>query len=264
MVSFMYLGRFGRLGNQLFEIATTYSVAKKYNLEYYFNSWKHNKYLKNKIPTSKFSQYDFRTYNEPYFHYKDINLLNREDNWDLRGYFQSYKYFDDYKQDIIEQFELTDDLIFYIENKYPFLVDGIHTCSINVRRGDFLDPNIKDYHHIVPIDYYKKAIKHLYDGNTDNIKFIVVSDDIPWCKENLSQELGLDLTFIEDEIDITQLKILSYCRDNIMAASSFSWWGSYLNKNENCRVIGPKKWFGPLYENKHDTKDLMPENWIRL
>jgi len=258
----MYLGRFGRLGNQLFEISTTIGLAKKDNLEYYFNSWKPNKYFKNKIPTYKFFDYNFRIYNEPCFHYKEINLLNKKENWDLRGYYQSYKYFDDYKDDIINQFELEDDYTFYIENEYPFLIDGTHTCSINVRRGDFLD--FKDYHHIVPISYYKEAIEHLYGGNTEGIKFIVVSDDIKWCKENLPKGLGLELTFIENEVDVTQLKILSYCNDNIMAASSFSWWGSYLNRNENHRVIGPKKWFGPLYENIHDTKDLMPDKWVRL
>jgi len=262
MISFMYLGRFGRLGNQLFEIATTIGTAKKYDKDYYFNSWKHNKYLETPIPTSRFLDIEPRSYNEPCFHYKDINLLNIDNDWDLKGYFQSHKYFHDYKEYIKKQFKLHNDYIFYIENEYPFLVDETHTCSINVRRGDFLD--FKEYHNIVPIGYYKDAIKELYGGDVSNIKFVVLSDDIPWCKENLPQGLGLDLTFIEDELDIIQLNILSYCKDNIMAASSFSWWGSYLNIHDDYRVIGPKKWFGPLYENEHDTKDLMPDEWVRL
>jgi len=256
MISFMQLGKFGQMSNQFFEISCVIGTSLKYNTDYTFNEWEYNKYLETPIPTGR--NKNFLSYNEPCFHYKEIKFTTMEKNWDLKGYYQSEKYFEHCKPKIREQFRLKKKYIDYIMDKYPFLNDE-NTCSIHIRRGDFLQ--FKEYHNTQPLEYYNQAINRLYPDNKSDINFIVCSDDIGWCKENLPR-LNINLTFIEGEENIIDLNILSMCKDNIMSASSFSWWGSWLNDNPNKRVVAPKNWFGPLYVNKHNICDLIPENWI--
>jgi len=258
MISFLKLGQFGRFANQLFEISATIGTALKYNTDYTFNHWKYNKYMENPIPVG--GNKDFLYYNEPCFHYKEIKFTDYKKNWDLKGYFQSEKYFENYRDVIRKQFDLRKSYKDYIKNKYSFLKYD-NTCSIHIRRGDFLE--LKQYHNILPLEYYNRAIEKLYSIAKVDINFIVCSDDIEWCKKFLPR-LNVKLTFIENEEDIIDLNILSMCRDNIMSASSFSWWGAWLNNNPDKRVIAPVDWFGPLYKDKHDTKDLIPESWIRI
>jgi hypothetical protein len=254
----MYLGKFGRMGNQMFEISTAIGTAVKYNTEYTFNAWKYNKYYENPIPTGR--NKSFRNYTEPCFHYKEIKFTDLNANWDLRGYYQTEKYFEHCKDLIKKHFTLKQEYVDYIFEKYPFLKDD-NTCSIHVRRGDFL--KFHEYHNTMPLEYFNRAIQKLYGESKGDINFIVCSDDIDWCKENLPK-LNINLTFIEGEENVIDMHILSYCKDNIMSASSFSWWGAWLNDNPNKKVIAPKDWFGPLYKDKHDTKDLIPENWDRI
>lgn len=254
----MNLGRYGQMCNQMFEIGTTIGTAIKYNTEYTFNAWRYNKYYENPIPTGKNKA--FRNYNEPCFHYKEIKFPDTNANWDIKGYFQTEKYFEHCKPLIRKQFTLKKEYTDYIFEKYPFLKDD-NTCSIHIRRGDFI--KFKDYHNTMPLEYYNRAIQKLYEDNKGYINFVVCSDDIEWCKEYLPR-LNVKLTYIEGEENIIDLHILSLCKDNIMSASSFSWWGAWLNDYPLKRVIAPLDWFGPLYVDKHDTKDLIPENWDRI
>lgn len=258
MISFNHLGKYGQLCNQLFQISCVLSTALKYKTDYTFNAWKYNKYLENPIPTGR--NKNFLYYNEPCFHYKEIKFTDHKKNWDLKGYFQSEKYFENHKDVIRKQFTLKKEYRDYIIKKYPFL-NYDNTCSIHIRRGDFLE--LEAYHNVLPLEYYNRAIEQLYSIGKVDINFIVCSDDIEWCKKFLPR-LNVKLTFIEGEENIIDLHILSMCRDNIMSASSFSWWGAWLNDNPDKRVIAPKNWFGPLYKDKHNTKDLIPENWVRI
>ena len=101
------------------------------------------------------------------------------------------------------------------------------------------------------MEYYSQAMKHFPDTN-----FIVFSDDIQWCKENFK---GEEFTFIEED-DYIELYLMSMCRHNIIANSSFSWWGSYLNQNEDKIVIAPSKWFGT--DGRLKTENIYGEGWI--
>ena len=112
--------------------------------------------------------------------------------------------------------------------------------------------NLPNHHPACNLGYYKEAIK-LMDVN----KFIVFSDDMSWCKENF---VGDEFIFMENNSDYIDLWLMSLCDNNIIANSSFSWWGAWLNQNPNKKVIAPKKWFGPAIN--HNTKDLIPESWI--
>jgi hypothetical protein len=106
------------------------------------------------------------------------------------------------------------------------------------------------------IEYYNKSIEHLKDI-TD--LFIVFSDDIEWCKNNIKSE---NIIYIQDEKDYIEIYLMSLCDNNIISNSSFSWWGAWLNRNENKIVIGPKIWFGS--EIQHNTSDILPEKWVKF
>ena len=144
--------------------------------------------------------------------------------------------------------------ILYIKNKYRQL-EGV-TCSIHVRRGDYVEKS--EVFPPQPLSYYETSVKKLYGANLKHIHFIICSDDIEWCKYNFKFP---NMTFVEDEIDIIDMFIMSMCGDNIIANSSFSWWSAWLNQNQN-KVVAPAKWFGP--KRSLNTKDLYLDNWIRV
>jgi hypothetical protein len=238
MISFKQLGQMGRLGNQLFQIAATVAVATKHNDNYVFPPWA---YEKNFNLHDCFSNNIFanaETYREPTFNYSRIPYKK---NIDLSGFFQSEKYFLDC-QDLIQSL-LTPTIGFNI--KY-------NCTSIHVRRGDYLKLT-KEYVQL-GMDYYNQAIKE-----TNTQQYIIFSDDIAWCK---TQFVGERFLFSEQKTPVEDLALMLSCEHNIIANSSFSWWGAYLNKNPSKIVIAPSKWFGPALP--HSTKDLLPKTWIKI
>jgi len=263
----------GGLGNQMFQISATVALALDNNDTACFDfnvcdlpyngrhsiNYKDNVY-KNLSPSENFIVSNI--YNEPAFHYTPIKY---QPNTLLVGYFQSEKYFERYKKEIMELFEPSQETLNYITQKYPILTDDdVNTVSIHVRRTDYL--KFKHVHPVCTIEYYKNAIKYLaqyLDSILDNKKnvFMVFSDDILWCKENFNYLENI--IYIEDEIDYIDMYIMSLCKHNIIANSSFSWWGAYLNQYRNKKVIAPSVWFG---ENKKDinTKDIYCDNWRKI
>ena len=244
----------GGLGNYLFQIATGYSLSKQYNddfcvdlsdvivihkpVQHYFNA------LFKNIRFSE--QPHIQTYyQEPFFQYSPIPHQN---NLKIEGYFQTEKYFINYRKDIIELLDF-ETIQQQIKPKY----DLVNTCSIHVRRGDYLTkPN---YHPTCDISYYNKAI-NLMPPNT---RFLIFSDDILWCK---TQFIGNNFNFIDELNDYEDLALMSLCEHNIIANSSFSWWGAWLNENPNKIVIAPNRWFGVLVNN--NTQDLIPNLWTKI
>jgi hypothetical protein len=248
----------GGLGNFLFQIAAGQCVAWRDNKEfscstqlihsghsdisiYYNNIFKNVKFINDVI--------NFSIHKEPFFHYIEIPAV--EHNLILDGYFQSEKYFMNYVEQIHKFFEIDDSTKQYLNNKYEDILNE-NTCSIHVRRGDYL--NLQHFHPVQPIEYYKKAI-NLFNKNT---KFLIFSNDIAWCKHEF--QFLENKFFIENNKDYEDLYLMSMCKNNIIANSSFSWWGSYLNKNVDKKVIAPKLWFGFGLSN-NNTKDLYCSNW---
>lgn len=234
MITFSNLEKMGRLGNQLFQIATTVACALDNNTDYKFPKWKYSEYfyLDNCWENIKCEE----IYKEEYFHYKKIKINNK--NTDLVGYFQSYKYFKDYEYEIKNL--LTPNICYGI-NDYT---------SIHVRRGDYT--NLKNEYIELTLDnYYNKAM-----SMTDSDKFIVFSDDINWCRNIFK---GNRFEFCESSNEIEDFAKMISCKNNIIANSTFSWWAAYLNQYPDKIVIAPKKWFGPNLN--HNTKDLIPNKW---
>lgn len=243
-VTFSKLGEFGRLGNQLFQIASTCGIAIKNQHSFAFHEWKYQKYFKNKLPLLNFNS--CQIVKEKNFHYDNYELLNG--NYDLHGYFQSEKYWSHCKDEVLKYFQFEDGLMAHINLKWREVL-AENPVSIHVRRSDYL--NLSDYHTNLPLEYYNRAITY-FEGR----KFIVFSDDIEWCKKHF---LGDRFRFAQGT-EIEDLCLMSLCDVHIIANSSFSWWGCYLANSK--KVIAPKNWFG--HKIAHSTKYLYLENWIQL
>jgi hypothetical protein len=252
----------GGIGNMLFQIATGYAYAKRFNKQFVFSKNKAvvihqsvDSYSDNILSNIKLENIQdlskYKTQNESAFHYVPIPDFN--ENILFNGYFQSEKYFKDYENEIKDMF-MSYDIKFndYIKN----LLYNKNTCSIHVRRGDYL--KFPNHHPTQSISYYMKAVKKM---PKDSI-FLVFSDDIEWCKNNFPN-ISDKFIFIEGNKDYEDLYIMSHCNNNIICNSTFSWWGAWLNKNKNKKVIAPSKWFGVKYNN-NDTKDLYCEDWIKI
>lgn len=237
MISFKNLGTMGRLGNQLFQIAATVALALRNNDKYIFPPWQYEQYF-NLHDCFSDNIANVETYSEPYFHYAASPYKT---NLNLNGYFQSSKYFDD-NQDIIRNLLAPTSII---STKYN------HT-ALHVRRGDYL--NLTKEYIQLKMDYYQKAMDIIKSKH-----YIVFSDDITWCKENFR---GDNVIFSEGRTPTEDLFLQNACEHNIICNSSFSWWGAWLNKNTSKIVVAPAQWFGPALP--HNTKDLLPEKWIKI
>lgn len=251
----------GGLGNYLFQIAAAYSYSlthnkkpilpkKSFTVHKHISSY-HNNILRNVIFSSE--NVNSYIYKEPSFNFNQIPFVTG--NLYMMGYFQSERYFNNYKEEIKQLFSYPEEYVLKIKDKYSDLLK-YNTCSIHVRRGDYVN-SFK--HPTQDLIYYSKAIESLVLSET---KFLVFSDDIEWCKKEFSK-FNYDFIYIENNPDYEDLLLMSLCDNNIIANSTFSWWGAWLNKNNEKKVIAPIKWFGTGYNN-FKTDDLYCEGWIKI
>lgn len=239
----------GRLGNQMFQIASTIGIARDNGTDYVFPAWEYSYYMNKSLPVGALN--NTSDIHESGFHYTPI-LLN-EGNKNLVGYLQSERYFIKYKEEVMQYFKLKDEHRDYIRNKYGPLLAHSNTCSVHVRRTDYL--KLQQHHPVLSLDYYKEAMNKFPDA-----LFLIFSDDIAWCKDNLKFD---NTQFIEGENPIVDMYLMSMCKNNIIANSSFSWWSAWMNGTPDKKVIAPKAWFGPAYRDM-STNDLLPETWIKI
>jgi hypothetical protein len=240
MVTFSNLGKYGRLGNQLFQISAVYSHAKNNGYLYGFPEWEYNKYLDKCLEICNDTNLRIHRESDP-FGYSEIPSV---DHLDLIGYFQNENYFREYKNDIKSLLKPKSEIIERCSvNK--------KTTAIHIRRGDYL--KFPDHHPVCSMDYYNRSIEKL-KSITD--KFLIFSDDIEWCKNNF---IG-DFEFSLESDEFIDLIKMSMCDNFIIANSSFSWWGSYLG-NDDSIVIAPDNWVGPGYFNKK-WRGIYRENMI--
>jgi hypothetical protein len=141
------------------------------------------------------------------------------------------------------------------------------TISIHFRLGDY--KKIQHYHPIMTFEYYKNAISFIQtkDPLIQNILYFCEEEDILEVNETIKKlkEVLPDTTFIRASVDLSdweQMIIMSCCKHNVIANSSFSWWGAYFNTNPNKIVCHPSVWFGKAAGN--DTSDLCPEEWNKI
>lgn len=179
----------------------------------------------------------------------------------LHGHFQNTKYFEEYEDTIRQSFSFKyqlDDKNLDLANK----IKQTNSISIHIRRGDYLtNEQAKNNFAVCPIEYYQKAIAKIVN-DIENPHFYIFSDDINWAKENLPLA-NISADYIDWNTGAESYKdmqLMSLCKNNILANSSFSWWAAWLNTNENKIVIAPNQWFANEKRNK-DLVDFYPKDW---
>lgn len=239
---------YGRTGNFLFQVAATIAYALKHNLDFSIPNktndpfWNpiHLQHLVNQ----KWDQgREDILINENGHEYKEIEFREewRDKQIVLNGYWQSEKFFSDYRMEILYLFDLP------YEQKED-------TAAIHVRRGDYL--HLRDKHPEVTRDWYESAMGRF--GN--NFKFKFFSDDISWCRQEFGNRSDCDFSTNDDIM--RDLIEGSCCQHQILSSSTFGWWMGWLNRNPNKIVYIPKNWFIPGYSL--ETKDIVPLSWYKI
>lgn len=239
---------YGRMGNFLFQAATAMAYAWKHGMEYTlpsttkdpFNNPIYLQHLVNKNYCLNLRSVRVEErghgYQEIAFqeHWKRMNII-------LDGYWQSEKYFIEYRDRVLEEFN------------YPW-DHKQEWVSVHVRRGDYLILSKK--HPVVTKQWYEQAMESFPD-----YRFRFFSDDIGWCMRAFGDR-G-DCTFSQDKTPEQDLIDMSCCAHHICSASTFSWWGAWLNRSVAKRIVMPQHWFVPGYKSIY-TEDIVPPDWERL
>lgn len=286
----------GGLGNQLFQYAYAYALAKENDLDlkldtsFFKNlnerSYKLNKFnldyatitenkglpsmikivrspLVNKVirivPKFDFIKTNNWTYlKETRFKYNENLRVTINKNMYIDGYWQCEKYFEKYKEDLIRQitpkYENTEEF-----NLVKDEILSVNSVSVHIRRGDYANKKKGIYipHlYLLDIKYYNNAIKRMNEMKK-NCVYYIFSDDINWVKANLGNDDNFRFISLKgDTADIDEMRLMSNCKNNIVANSTFSWWGAWLNCNQEKIVISPNRYYG--------NKNIIPNNWIKV
>jgi hypothetical protein len=285
----------GGLGNQLFQYAIAKSLSEKLKIpfiidlsffEYYewheyslkpFNTQQNiisvtelNSYLNPKFSFLErvLFKLGFKSrpqsivFEEKGFSYSD-DVFDVEPSIYLKGFWQSEKYFLKIDKLIRSDFKINTPPSVINQNILD-KINSSNAVSLHVRRGNYVTEEVfNSYHGTSSLEYYSSAVEFIKE-RIENPVFYIFSNDIPWSKEHLTfegEKVFVDIN--DDKTDYEDLRLMSHCKHNIIANSTFSWWGAWLNENPEKIIIAPKRWFANE-EMQAQTQDLIPESWIRL
>ena len=282
-LAFNNIGSLGRLGNQMFEYAALRGIAARHGYEWCIppperkgiENYSLHECFKLSPNRREGIMEPCQYAQEPYFHFCQELFDTCPDNVSLHGFFQSWRYFDNVKDEIRKDYTFHDGILEPCKEMMEEL-EGQEPIMLHVRRGD---PNLTDprgfkwsytqcgsMHPVQPIEYYEKALKAFPEDQP----VIVFSDSPEWVKE---QEFFKPNRFMISEPEdkyadgsytpYADLCLMSLCSHAIIANSSMSWWGAWLQTNPDKMIFAPKMWFGSDYKDK-DTKDLYCPKWILL
>lgn len=282
----------GGLGNQMFQYAfyKYLSLNKKINLKLDLSSFNgyelHNGYELEKvfgIREEIANEDEIQCYKSKYpllfkvenkllsknyifspKHFKENNFFINNKIFDedmndfyVEGYFQTDRYIREIESEVNDLYRFKTKLT----DKEESLLK--HNCvSVHIRGGDYLT-NEKDrklFGNICTSDYYKKAIQYIKE-NVKNPHFLIFTNDIDYSKKILDSEQFQIIDWNKGKNSFRDMYLMSLCKHNIIANSSFSWWGAWLNTNSSKIVIAPNKWFNNTSINQ---QDIIPHNWIRV
>jgi len=250
MLTFSELGKYGRLGNQMFQIASTIGLATRHGYSFGFPYWMNydhltrfgssesidiQSYFKNPLPKQEEKYYQNFPINWGYHNYNTL-----PDNLNLMGHMQSEKYFEHCKDTIRHYFEFKHDIALMPDN----------AVALHVRRGDY--DNL--YHPCQGLDYYEKALSYM----PTNAPIFVFSDE----PEKARELLGEGKTYITGNHYMTDLQIMTKCTHFILSNSTLCWWGWWLSK-QNGVVVAPLNWFGKKY-TQITAEDIYTEKMILI
>jgi len=257
MIGNNFLGKTGRLGNQMFQYAALRGIAANRGYDYCIPFSKANDaYTDHQL----FIPFEFvvrvgeisgEIVEDKEFKFNEDLFNTCPDNVSLYGYFQTEKYFSHIESFIRRDFTFRKEILTPCKTAIKSLTSPI---GLHVRRTDYItNPN----HHLLDLDYYESALSQ-FDRNRE---VLVFSDEPEWCSE---QSLFSDDRFYVSESGspYVDMCLMSLCSDHIIANSSFSWWAAWLGTNN--RVIAPENWFGTSDNSHLDTSDIIPERWEKI
>lgn len=294
-ITMIDMGNYCRLGNQMFQYAFLKYVSNITKLPIHMRNLNTNNVFYKTRLLECFSLSNIKILNENDFNSAvkngkvynvketimefDEKLINEIKSIDLtqydiiniNGYFQSEKYFTYIKEDVLNDFKFNDN----IENIANGIIDkykkGNILISLHIRRGDIT--TLKAANPPLTLSYIKNSIEYMNEQIKENIIYLVLSDDIKYCKEILK---GDNIVFISEENntkstienEYIDMCVMSKCNHHILSGSSFSWWGAYLGRNQDKIVIVPEPWFNINHEDGKrlcsQDKDIIPKNWIKI
>ncbi len=232
-----------------------YQIANKKLVDSFYSEPKGKVFSKIlRLPIKNIIREDFCMY--------DADILVRKPPLYLDGYFQSEKYFKDYEDSIKEIFIFPN----VSEDKYAALINEIlanNSVAMHFRRGDYVSDDLtSSIHGVCSLEYYINAVNKMKDKLMQP-HFYIFSDDIEWVVKHVDT-LNINYTIVEGNIgneSWIDMMLMSKCKHHIIANSSFSWWGAWLQKDNSKIVIAPLKWFN---DQSVDTQNLVPDSWIRI
>ena len=271
----------GGLGNQLFQIFALIASSLENKIPFTFPYYETTaagikrptywntffKYLKQYTFIN--NKHKFIKYNEPNFHYNKLPTSTSQ-NIMYIGYFQSEKYFKQLFSQICNLMRL-EEMKQNVKNEFgdKYLDKGCINISMHFRLGDY--KFLQNVHPIIVNEYYINSLNHIIKDDTSvNVVCFCEEEDNQIVLERISEiksgikSKNVNFIICESEIDDwKQMILMSLCQHNIIANSTFSWWGAYFNTNPSKIITYPSTWFGPA--NQHlNTSDLIPQGWIKI
>ncbi len=258
----------GGLGNQLFQYAygRKLEIINKKDIIFDTSFFYENKkdtsrpFLLDKFninPKANFKYIKRNSIHKFFLKIKDFILLRLIKDY---NFYQNEKYFIDIKNNILTEYIPRTSISADAQNVLNQIRLNDNSVSIHVRRGDYVTNNrANKTHGICDLKYYNEAVA-LIKSKLDNITFFIFSDDINWTKENLKIE---DARYVSNPSlkEFEEMILMSNCKHNIIANSTFSWWSAYLNKNHDKIIIAPSQWNVKKTANQ---LDILPKSWLQI
>jgi hypothetical protein len=259
MITYNKIGLNGRFGNQMFQYATLFSIAKtrKYDFGVPYELKTNDEYQNFCLPecfpnlsakdSSKIK--NVNNAQERQFTY-NAGIFGIPDNTDILGYFQSEKYFVDYREQLLHEYSFKQEI--YQKAADMRALSRNKAISIHLRLGDYV--NQQQNHPVCSIEYYEEALKQV----PDDLLIYVFSDDVEKATE-FFKFINRKVVFTESNDKYIDMCLMSMCDYHIIANSSFSWWGSWLSNSK--KTIAPAKWFGDSPNVPKNWSDIYCKGW---
>lgn len=190
-------------------------------------------------------------------------FLKTGNTYYINGYWQSEKYFENISEIIRNEFVFKKPLVdeYFISLQHQ--IAASNSVSVHFRRGDYVsDKKTNQYHGTCSIEYYQKAVKLLTE-RVKNPQLFVFSDDILWVKSHFHTEFPVVFVEKSNDTEHSDFRLMSLCKHNVIANSSYSWWAAWLNSNEDKIVIAPKQWYTNKRKQLH-SGDRIPKRWLKI
>ncbi len=198
---------------------------------------------------------------EPKFLQEIETKIKQNKNVYIEGYFQSEENFKEIRETLLKELSLKDEFKSDEFKKLEQQFKNEESVSVHIRRGDYTkNPSVTKYHGICSVEYYQNAIKEI-QNKTSNPIFYFFSDDPKWIEENFPQKENFKIISGKNLSASEELFLMSVCKHNIIANSTFSWWSAWLNQNHDKVVISPTPW---VDKSPNPHKNIIPKTWIQI